>query len=107
MAQKIRLGDEVIVISGNGASSKVRGKVTKVLKSEHKVIVEGYNKVKRAVKPNPNLGQEGGIVEREAPVDVSNVAIFNPETQKADRVGFKIEDGKKVRVFKSTGKEIK
>ena len=107
MAQKIRLGDEVIVISGNGASSKVRGKVTKVLKREHKVIVEGYNKVKRAVKSNPNLGQEGGIVEREAPVDVSNVAIFNPETQKADRVGFKIEDGKKVRVFKSTGKEIK
>ena len=91
MAQKIRLGDEVIVISGNGASSKVRGKVTKV----------------RAVKPNPNLGQEGGIVEREAPVDVSNVAIFNPETQKADRVGFKIEDGKKVRIFKSTGKVIK
>lgn len=68
MAQKIRLGDEVIVISGNGASSKVRGKVTKVLKSEHKVIVEGYNKHKRAVKPNPNLGQEGGIVERGLPL---------------------------------------
>ncbi|MDO5351319.1 MAG: 50S ribosomal protein L24 [Succinatimonas sp.] len=104
MAAKIRTNDEVIVITGKDKGKT--GKVTRVFPSEHKVLVEGINVKKKHQKANPNLNQAGGIVDIEAPVDISNVAIYNPDTKKADRVGFKIEDGKKVRVFKSNDKII-
>jgi large subunit ribosomal protein L24 len=104
MASKIRRDDEVIVIAGKDKGK--RGKVTKVLATESKVFVEGVNIIKKHQKPNPQLGVAGGIVEKEAAIDVSNVAIFNPQTGKADRVGFKIENEKKVRVFKSNGELV-
>ncbi|MCI6796399.1 MAG: 50S ribosomal protein L24 [Succinatimonas sp.] len=104
MAAKIRTNDEVIVITGKDKGKT--GKVTRVLTKEHKVLVEGINVHKKHQKANPNIGQEGGIVNIEAPVDVSNVAIYNPDSKKADRVGFREEDGKKVRFFKSNGKII-
>ncbi|TCP95573.1 LSU ribosomal protein L24P [Cricetibacter osteomyelitidis] len=106
MAAKIRQNDEVIMITGSAEKGKgKRGKVTKVLPNG-KVIVEGLNIITKHEKPVPALGQAGGLVKKEAAIDVSNVAIFNPETNKADRVGFRFEEGKKVRFFKSTGKTI-
>ena len=106
MAAKIRQNDEVIMITGSAEKGKgKRGKVQKVLPNG-KVIVEGLNIITKHEKPAPALGKAGGLVKKEAPIDVSNVAIFNPETNKADRVGFRFEDGKKVRFFKSTGKTI-
>ena len=105
MAAKIRREDEVIVLTGKDKGK--RGKVTQVLVTEGKVLVEGINLVKKHQKPVPALGQAGGIVTKEAPIDVSNVALFNSATGKADRVGFRIEDGKKVRFFKSTGELVK
>ena len=104
MAAKIRTNDEVIVITGKDKGKT--GKVIRVLTSEHKVFVQGINVKKKHLKPNPNRGVQGGIVDIEAPIDVSNVAIYNPDTKKADRVGFRIEDGKKVRFFKSNDKII-
>ena len=104
MAAKIRRNDEVIVLTGKDKGK--RGVVTQVLTGKDKVIVENINMVKKHVKPNPQLEIEGGIVEQAAPIHVSNVAIFNAETGKADRVGFRVEDGKKVRIFKSNGKTI-
>lgn len=101
--QKIRRNDEIIVIAGKDKGK--RGKVLRVL-ADDRVIVGGVNLIKRHTKPNPMAGIQGGIVEKEAPLHVSNVAIFNSETNKADRVGFKIEDGKKIRVFKSTQKPV-
>ncbi len=103
MAAKIRRNDEVIILAGKDKGEK--GKVTKVL-STGKVIVEGRNLVKKHQKPVPALGVQGGIVEQEAAIDISNVAIFNAETGKADRIGFRFEEGKKVRFFKSNGKTI-
>lgn len=104
MAAKIRRNDEVIILAGKDKGKK--GKVTKVL-TTGKVIVEGINLVKKHQKPVPALGQQGGIVEKEAAIAVSNVAIFNPQTSKGDRVGFKVlEDGTKTRIFKSTGEVI-
>jgi large subunit ribosomal protein L24 len=100
---KIKRDDEVIVITGKDKGK--RGKVRRVV-DEQRVVVAGINVVKRHTRPNPNMGIAGGIVEKEAPIQVSNVAIFNPSTNKADRVGFKVEDGKKYRVFKSTGKAV-
>ena len=105
MAAKIRREDEVIVITGKDKGK--RGKVTKVLVASGKVIVEGINQVKKHQKPVPAMGQAGGIITKEAPIEVSNVALFNSATGKADRVGFRIEDGKKVRFFKSTGELVK
>lgn len=105
MAAKIRRDDEVIVIAGK--DKKKTGKVIRVLTAEHKVVVQGINLVKKHQKPNPNFGIPGGIIEKEAPIDVSNVAIYNPSTQKADRVGFRVEDGKKVRFFKSNNELVK
>ncbi|MEG5238800.1 50S ribosomal protein L24 [Microcoleus sp. AT9b-C3] len=101
---KIRTGDEVIVIAGRD-----KGKRGKVLSraDEQRVVVEGVNIVKKHAKPNPMKGVTGGIVEKTMPIDQSNVAIFNPTTGKADRVGVKAVDGKNVRVFKSNGEEIK
>jgi large subunit ribosomal protein L24 len=95
MAAKIRREDEVIVLTGKDKGK--RGKVTQVLVQHGKVVVEGVNLVKKHQKPVPALGTAGGIVSKESPIDVSNVAIFNPASGKADRVGFRIEDGKKVR----------
>lgn len=100
---KIRKGDDVIVIAGKDKGK--RGNVIRVL-PEGRIFVEGVNMIKRHTKPNPNVGQAGGIVEKEASLDNSNVAIFNTATGKADRIGFRaLEDGRKVRYFKST-KEV-
>ncbi|MCB1649884.1 MAG: 50S ribosomal protein L24 [Pseudomonadales bacterium] len=101
--RKIKCNDEVIVIAGKDKGK--RGTVTRLV-GEDKVVVGGINIVKRHTKPNPNAGQAGGIIEKEAAISISNVAIFNPESNKADRVGFKVEDGKKTRIFKSTNKAI-
>jgi large subunit ribosomal protein L24 len=100
---KIKKDDEIIVIAGSDKGR--RGKVVRV--TDGRVTVEGVNIVKKHVKPNPARGVQGGILEKEMPLDVSNVAIFNPTAKKADRVGVKIlEDGKKVRYFKSNGEII-
>jgi large subunit ribosomal protein L24 len=105
--RKLIKGDEVVVIAGKDKGK--RGKITKVVideKKGDKFYVLGVNMVKKHQKPNPQLGVAGGIVEKEAPIAASNVAIFNPETSKGDRVGFEVKDGKKVRIFKSTQKVI-
>lgn len=106
--RKLKTGDEVIVIAGKDKGK--RGKITKVIKTERKgdkFVVSGINKVKKHQKPNPQANVQGGIVEKELPIAASNVAIFNPETNKGDRVGFKtLEDGRKVRFFKSTSQQI-
>ncbi|MGL4600940.1 MAG: 50S ribosomal protein L24 [Plesiomonas sp.] len=104
MAAKIRRNDEVIVLTGKDKGK--RGKVTKVL-STGKLVVEGINLVKKHQKPVPATGVAGGIVEKEAAIQASNVALFNAATGKADRVGFRFEEGKKVRFFKSNGETIK
>ncbi|RIY34089.1 50S ribosomal protein L24 [Psittacicella hinzii] len=107
MANKIRSNDEVVLLVGSEKAGKgQRGRVTKVLPNG-KLIVTGLNLVTKHERPNPQLNIEGGITRKEAPIDASNVAIWNPATQKADRVGFRFEDGKKVRYFKSTGETIK
>jgi len=101
---KIKRDDEVIVIAGKDKGK--RGKVLKVLDND-RVLVSGIKMIKKHQKPNPQLGVPGGIVEKEAPIQVSNVAIFNSATNKADRVGFKIlEDNKKIRIFKSNGEAV-
>jgi len=100
---KIKKGDDVIVTTGKDKGR--RGAVIRIL--EGKVVVEGANKVKKHQKPNPMKGSAGGIVEMEMPIQISNVALFNPATKKADRVGIKqLEDGRKVRYFKSNGEVI-
>lgn len=101
---KIRKGDEVIVIAGR--SKGQRGTVLKRL-DDKRLLVENVNMIKKHVKPNPNTGETGGIIDKEAPIQQSNVMIFNPQTEKGDRVGFKIlEDDRKVRYFKSNGEVI-
>ncbi|MWJ28894.1 50S ribosomal protein L24 [Halomonas sediminis] len=101
--QKIKRDDEVIVIAGKDKGK--RGTIKRVL--ENRFVVSGVNMIKRHTKPNPTAGNQGGIVEREAPIHASNVAIFNSETGKADRVGFQVkEDGTKVRIYKSTQTQI-
>ncbi|HTH95505.1 MAG TPA: 50S ribosomal protein L24 [Rhodocyclaceae bacterium] len=103
-ANKIRKGDEVVVLTGKDKGK--RGTVSQWL-SEKLIVVEGINRVKKHVKPNPMKGETGGIVEKEMPIQISNVALFNKVTQKADRVGFKfLDDGRKVRVFKSNGEVV-
>ncbi|MEH6451870.1 MAG: 50S ribosomal protein L24 [Psychromonas sp.] len=104
MAVKIKRDDEVIVITGKDKGKT--GKVSQVL-SNGKIIIEGVNTVKKHQKPNPQAGVEGGIIEQSAPIQISNVAILNSETGKADRVGFRLEDGKKVRFFKSNNELVK
>jgi large subunit ribosomal protein L24 len=102
--KKIKRDDEVIVTTGKDKGK--RGKVLKV-QDDGRVVVSGINMMKKHTKPNPMLGTPGGIVEKEAPIQVSNVAIFNPQTGKADRVGFQTkEDGAKVRIFKSTTEAV-
>ena len=100
---KIKKDDEVVVIAGRDKGR--RGEVLEVRK-DGRLVVAGVNMVKKHTRPNPNAGERGGIVDKEAPIQVSNVAIWNHEDERADRVGFKIEDGKKVRIFKSNGKAI-
>jgi large subunit ribosomal protein L24 len=102
---KIRKGDDVIVLTGRDKGK--RGKVA-LRKDDSHLVVEGVNMVKKHAKPNPMKGEAGGIVEKTMPIHQSNVAIFNAATGKADRVGIKMSaDGKRVRVFKSSGEEIK
>ena len=98
--QRIIKGDQVVVIPGRDRGTK--GTVLSRVDDRH-IIVEGVNVVKKAVRPNPALGVEGGIVDKTLPIDQSNVMLVNPETGKGERVGFKEVDGKKVRVFKSNG----
>lgn len=101
---KIRKNDEVVILSGKDRGK--RGKVLSVTKDD-KVVVSGINMVKKHTKPNPMLGTPGGIVEKEAAVHISNVALYNPESKKGDRVGVKVlEDGKRVRIFKSTKEAV-
>lgn len=102
--KKIKRDDEVIVTTGKDKGK--RGKVLKV-QDDGKLIVSGINMMKKHIKPNPMSGTQGGIVEKEAPIQASNVAIFNPQTGEADRVGFQIkEDGGKVRIFKATKEAV-
>jgi large subunit ribosomal protein L24 len=101
---KIRKGDDVVVIAGK---DKGRRGTVLVRVNDERLVVEGINRVKKHTKPNPMRGQPGGIVEKEMSIHVSNVALFNPASQKADRVGFKtLDDGRKVRVFKSNGEVV-
>lgn len=102
--QKIKKGDDVIVRAGKDKGK--RGKVAQVL-NNGKVLVDGVNRAKKHQKGNPNAGVQGGIVEKDMPVDMSNIGLYNPETQKADRVGIKfLDDGRKVRYFKSTNEVV-
>lgn len=101
---RIRKGDEVVVISGRDKGK--RGTVLRRVDAEH-VVVEGVNRVKKHQRPNPMKNVTGGIVDLSMPIHVSNVALFNPGTQKADRIGFKeLDGGRKVRVFKSNGEQV-
>ena len=102
--EKIRKGDEIIVLAGKDKGK--RGTVLRVLIEEDALVVEGINKVKKHQKPNPMKSQAGGIVEMEVPIHVSNVGLFNSASQKADRVGFKDVNGRKVRYFKSNGEVV-
>ena len=98
---KIRKGDDVVVLSGRDKGK--RGTVLQIIEN-NRVLVDNVNVIKKHVKPNPNRGETGGIIEKEAPIQISNVALFNPNSNKADRVGYKLlEDGRKVRVFRSDG----
>ncbi|MDB2360724.1 50S ribosomal protein L24 [Porticoccaceae bacterium] len=101
--KKIKRDDEVVVIAGKDKGK--RGKVLKVL-DDTRLLVSGVQMIKKHQKPNPQAGVPGGIIEKEAPIQVSNVAIFNSATNKADRVGFKVEDDTKIRVFKSSGEVV-
>ncbi len=102
--QRIKKGDEVIVLSGRDKGK--RGTVLRRVDAEH-VVVEGVNRVKKHQRPNPMKGETGGIIDKDLPIHVSNVALYNPATQKADRAGVKtLEDGRKVRVFKANGEQV-
>ena len=102
--EKIRKNDEVVVLTGKDKGK--RGVVQQRVDAQH-VIVEGVNVVKKAVKPNPMTGAVGGIVDKTMPIHISNVALFNAATGKGDRVGVKLVDGKRVRVYKSSGEVVK
>ena len=100
---RIRKGDQVVVISGKDKGK--RGDVVRV--AGDKIVVSNINVIKRHTKPNPQAGQPGGVIEREAPIHISNVMLFNPATGKGERVAFKVlEDGRKLRVFRSSGEAI-
>lgn len=102
--RKIKKGDDVVIIAGKDKGK--RGTVLRMVDADL-VVIEGVNKVKKHERPNPNKGTTGGIVEMEKPIQISNVAIYNPATQKADRVGIRIlEDKRKVRYFKSSGQPL-
>ncbi|MGH8314562.1 MAG: 50S ribosomal protein L24 [Steroidobacterales bacterium] len=102
--RKIKKGDNVVVIAGRDKGK--RGSVTQIVDAEH-VVVAGINQVKKHMRPNPMKNQPGGIVTKEIPIHVSNVAVYNPVTQKADRIGFRtLNDGRKVRFYKSNGEVL-
>src|SRR6185436_13516920 len=102
--KRIRKGDEVVVLAGRDKGK--RGTVTRRVDADH-VVVEGVNRVKKHMRPNPMKGVTGGIIDRDMPIHISNVALFNPATKKADRVGVKkLDDGRKVRVFKANGEQV-
>jgi len=102
---KIRKGDDVVVKVGKDKGK--RGTVLRVLPDVDKLLVENINLVKKHTKPNPQAGIPGGIIDKEMPIDVSNVMLYNPQTKKGDRVGFRtLEDGRKVRVFKSNDEVV-
>ena len=102
--QRIRKGDDVVVTTGRDKGK--RGTVLRIVDADH-VLVEGANKVKKHQRPNPMKGMTGGIVEKEMPLHISNVAVFNPITKKADRIGIRaLEDGRRVRFFKSNGEVV-
>ena len=102
--RKIRKGDDVIVLSGKDKGK--RGSVIRLV-GDDKVLVENVNMVKRHTKANPQRGEPGGILDKEMPLHISNVALYNPATGRGDRVGFKVlEDGRKVRVFKTNGEAV-
>jgi large subunit ribosomal protein L24 len=102
--QRIKKGDEVIVLAGRDKGK--RGTVLRRVDSDH-VVVEGVNRVKKHQRPNPMKGQQGGIVDKDLPIHVSNVALYNPATKKADRVGVKtLDDGRKVRIYKANGEQV-
>ncbi len=102
--QRIRKGDEVVVLAGRDKGK--RGTVLRRVDARH-VVVEGVNRVKKHQRPNPMKGINGGIIDQDMPIDISNVALFNPATKKADRAGVKhLDDGRKVRVFKANGEQV-
>ncbi len=102
---KIRKGDQVVVITGRDKGK--RGTVLSMVLEAERAVVEGINRVKKHTKPNPMKGLTGGIVEKEMPIHLSNIAIFNPTSGKADRVGIKtMDDKRKVRVFRSNGEQV-
>jgi large subunit ribosomal protein L24 len=102
--KRIRKGDEVVVLAGRDKGK--RGTVLRRVDADH-VVVEGVNRVKKHQRPNPMKGETGGIVDKDLPIHISNVALFNPATKKADRIGIKVMDGgKKVRVFKDNGEQV-
>ena len=101
----IRKGDQVVVLTGRDKGK--RGTVLRVIPEFERAVVEGVNRVKKHTKPNPMKGLTGGIVEKEMSIHISNIAVFNPTTSKADRVGFKtLDDKRKVRVFRSNGEVV-
>jgi large subunit ribosomal protein L24 len=102
--QRIKKGDEVVIITGRDKGK--RGTVLRKLDAQY-VVVEGVNRVKKHTRPNPMKGVTGGIVDKDMPIHISNIALFNPATKKADRAGVKsLEDGRKVRVFKANGEQV-
>ena len=102
--QRIKKGDEVVVLAGRDKGK--RGTVLRRVDADH-VVVEGVNRAKKHMRPNPMKGVTGGIVDRDMPIHISNIALFNPATKKADRAGVKsLEDGRKVRVFKANGEQV-
>ena len=102
---KLRTGDEVIVISGKDIG--IKGSVQKISKFNNKAVISGINMMKKHTKPNPQMGEAGGIVEKEAAINLSNIAIWNPKKKTADRISFQTDGEKKLRVFTSDKKEIK
>ena len=101
---KIRKGDEIVVITGKDKGR--RGTVLRVFDDE-RVLIEGVNIAKKHQKPNPNMGVQGGIIDREMPMDISNVLVFNPKSKKGDRVGIRVnDDGSKERIFRSSGETV-
>ena len=102
--KRIRKGDEVVVLAGRDKGK--RGTVLRRVDADH-VVVEGVNRVKKHQRPNPMKGVTGGIVDKDLPIHISNVALFNPATKKADRVGSKtLQDGRKVRIFKANDEQV-
>ncbi len=102
--RKIRKGDDVVVLTGRDRSK--RGTVLRVVDADH-LLVEGINRVKKHQRPNPAKGETGGIIDKEMPIHISNLALFNPVTKKADRIGIRqLEDGRRVRFFKSNGEVV-